>query len=479
MNSQEQVTKLQGLLARIQRNAAKPRTGAPLPPPAAFAPLPAMPAAPPPPVAAGPTPVVPAPTPAPAYAAPAPAYAAPTPAPAYVAPAPTPPPAYAAPTPYVAPAPSYADQSVDDLLGMELSPPAVEVDVPLDTLPPVAEVTAPQAPEAEPIPLVSVASHEPAPPAAPSTPPVDDAFGLDSEVSEVRVATISRMPAAEEVTVAAIEAEAEPIAAEELSEDDLVEVTEGTPEPAAAASSDLDIDFEDEEEQAPASSQRVATTMDEALAAAAAQEAEVEREVPIHTPPPESGPQEAPPAVLSAPAAPDVDALLGDELDIPQRAVPATPVPSVGPTAEQLGQTIDLEEARGPSLELAEAQQSSVPPPPQSELEMALPSREVVGGYDDSLMPPPEAREELEAHRRRLEEEAIAPPPESLAQYPSVQPSPAPEIVPAQAAAVDVGPEIVARPAPFGTPDNVISVREVFRPSTFVELLDASLSLGS
>lgn len=472
MNSQEQVTKLQGLLARIQRNAAKPRTGAPLPPPAAFAPPPAMPAAPPPPMAAMPTPVVPAPE------KPAPAYVAPTPAPA----------------PYIAPAPSYADQSVDDLLGMELSPPPVEVDVPLDTLPPVAEVTASQAPEAEPIPLVSVASHEPAPPAAPSTPPIDDAFGLDSEVSEVRVATISRMPAAEEVTVAAIEAEAEPIAAEELSEDDLVEVTEGTPEPAAAASSDVDIDFEDEEEQAPASSQRVASTMDEAIAAAAAQEAEAERDVPIHTPPPESGPQEAPAAVLSAPAAPDVDALLGEELDIPQRAELATPVPSVGPTAEQLGQTIDLEEARGPSLELAVAQQSSVPPAPQSELEMALPSREVVGGYDDSLMPPPEAREELEAHRRRLEDEAIAPPPESLAQYPSVQPSPAPEIVPVDAppvsyeapviaaaapAAVDVSPEIVARPAPFGAPDTIVSVRESFRPGTFVELLDASLSLGS
>jgi len=294
---------------------------------------------------------------------------------------------------------------------------------------------------------------------------MDESAMLDSEVSEVRVTTALREPAAE-VTVAAIEAEAEPIGTEELSDDDLVEVTEGTPQPG-----DVDIDFEDEE-QPPASSQRskVASSMDEALAAAAEQ-LESEREVPIKTPPPESGPQEAPlPTGLSAPHAPDVDALLGGELDIPTRAEAVTAI--AGPTTEQLGQTIDLEEARGPALELAEHKASEAAPAPPEELEVALPHRDVALGYDEGLQPPPEAREELEAHRRRLEDD-IPPPPESLAQFPSVQPGGSPDIVPATAA----GPEIIARPMPAGSPESFGSVRETFRPSTFVELLDASLAL--
>jgi hypothetical protein len=416
MNNEEQVTKLQGLLARIRRNAAEPRAAAPLPPPAAFAPVPPLPAEP-------------APAPAPPIAA------------------------YSAP--------NSVDQSVDDLLdGAE----PLDVDVPLETIPPAAE--------AEPIPLVSVsthATHETAPP--PAAEPLDATFSLESEVSEVRITTAPRPPAPE-VTVAAIEAEAEPIAAEELSEDDLVEVevTEGTPLPGAT---DVDLDFEEEEEQPPASSKRqvAATTMDEALAAAVAQ-AETEHEAPLKTPPPESGPQAAPLPAITAPPSPDVDALLGQELEIPTRS----DVAAIGPTAEQLGQTIDLEEARGPSLELAEAQQSSLPPPSE-ELEVALPGREVAGGYDESLLPPPEALGDLEAHRRRSEED-IAPPPESLARWPSEQPGPAPEIVPVQAAPiVETTPEVVARSAPEGSPETFTSIREPFRPTTFVQLLDASLSL--
>jgi hypothetical protein len=360
------------------------------------------------------------------------------------------------------PAPSF--DAVDDLLGAspEPSPMPVDIDIPLDSVPPVAEVSPSQTPDAEPIPLVSVASGQAAPP------PIDDAFGLDSEVSEVRVTTATREP--DEVTVAAIAAEAETIGTEELSEDDLVEVTEGTPPPA-----DVDIDFEDEDEQPPASSQRkVASSMDEALAAAAEQ-LEAEREVPLKTPPPESGPQEAPaPMGMAAPAAPDVDALLGGELDIPTRADANFPTP--GPTPEQLGQTIDLEEARGPSLELAEHRVSTPAPPAVEELEAALPGPTLIGGYDANLQPPPEARDELEAHRRRQEDD-IPPPPESLAQYPSVQPgAAAAEIVPIFQAST--GPEVIARPVPAGSPESFGSVRETFRPSSFLELLDASLGLG-
>lgn len=398
MTAQEQIAKLQGLLDRIKRNSAQPRAAAPV-------------------RASVPTPIV-APVPFAAAAA--------------------------------APAPAPSDASVDDLLSasVELSPPPVEVDVPLDTLPPVAEV------DAEPIPLVSA-------PKVPDVPPLEDPFNLEQEVSEVRFTTGEREPAGD-VTVAAIEAEAEaePIAAEELSEDDLVEVTEATAAPPEVAS---DLDFE----EPPASSQRkVASSMDEALAAAAAQ-LDAEREVPIKTPPPESGPQEAPPPTgMSAPAAPDVDALLGQELDIPTHARQ-----HVGPTTEQLGQTIDLEEGAGPSLELAEQQVAAVAPAALEELEVALPGPGVVGGYHDDLQPPPEALNDLEAHRRRQEDD-IAPPPESLAQLPSIQPGPSVEIT--QAA----GPEIIARPIPVGSPETFSTVRDSFSPSSFVQLLDASLSLS-
>jgi len=86
----------------------------------------------------------------------------------------------------------------------------------------------------------------------------------------------------------------------------------------------------------------------------------------------------------------------------------------------------------------------------------------------------------LEAHRRRLEEENIPAPPESLAQLPSVQPKVAapPESAVVQAAPeAPLSPEVVARPIPAGAPEAFASVREPFRPSTFVELLDASLAL--
>ncbi|MES1186313.1 MAG: hypothetical protein ABUL60_21050, partial [Myxococcales bacterium] len=430
MSAQEQISKLQGLLERIQKNASRPRASSPTTATVVAAPI------------AG---------------APAP-FVAPPP---FVAPAPY------APTSYVSSVPVSSVDPVDELLGgaPEASPLPVDVDVPLESVPPVAEIAASEPPEAEPIPLVSVSTAQAAPPPQ----PIDDTFALESEVSEVRVATMVREPAAE-VTVEAIAAEAEPIGTEELSEEDLVEVTEGTPMPAAT---DVDIDFEDEE-QPPASSQRsrVASSMDEALAAAAEQ-LDAEREVPLKTPPPESGPQAAPlPTGMAAPAAPDVDALLGGELEIPTRA-DAGVTTAQGPTPEQLGQTIDLEEARGPSLELAEQKGSDAPAPaPVEELEVPLPGPTMVGGYDENLQPPPEARDELQAHLRRQEDD-IPPPPESLAQYPSVQPSaPAPEIVPVYEAA-PAGPEVVARPIPMGSPESFGSVRESFRPSSFLELLDA------
>jgi hypothetical protein len=161
----------------------------------------------------------------------------------------------------------------------------------------------------------------------------------------------------------------------------------------------VDIDFDDMEEAAaeepPASSRRAkvaAESMDAALTGAAEQ-LDSEREVPIKTPPPESGPQEAvPPAqVLQAPAMPDIDDLLAE----PPRAKVA---------------------ARSPS---------------PAEIEITEPE------------PPP-----LSAERATVE--------------------------------AKLEPEIVRRPVPAAAaaPASFVQAAQAFQPQSFVELLDASLSLG-
>jgi hypothetical protein len=241
--------------------------------------------------------------------------------------------------------------------------------------------------------------------------------------------------------------------------------------------------------------------MDEALARAAEQmEMQEGREVPLKTPPPESGPQAAMaplPAGIHAPAAPDLDELLEADI-LPTAGLSGAPVP----TTEQLGQTIDLDEARGPHLELD--QPAAAPPAlldaPTEELEITLPQREFGGGYQDDLMPPPEARQDLDAHLQRLGEDAIPPPPESLAQYPSVRPaerasgtfaavtlpsvttespSEAVSTVTIEAPAnAEFSPELLARPD-IGPGVVAKFIRaDAPRPSTFLELLDASLALG-
>jgi hypothetical protein len=277
---------------------------------------------------------------------------------------------------------------------------------------------------------------------------------------------------------------------EELLDDDIVEVEAAVEAevPAATGSlDDIEIDFDDEEKPPASSSRtRVATTMDEALVAAAEQlEMQEGREVPLKTPPPESGPQAAVPLPpgIQAPRAPDVADLL--EQEVPMQAG----VSAASPTAEQLGQTIDLDEARGPSLELdvrqAEAAQASSAP--SEELEIALPQREFGGGYHDQLMPPPEARQELEAHRQRVGDELIAAPPESLAQAPSLSsfsvsqttvttdsPSGAVSMVTVDAPGT---PEIIARPELSAVPAAKYLQGPSRRPDTFLELLDSSLGL--
>lgn len=229
------------------------------------------------------------------------------------------------------------------------------------------------------------------------------------------------------------------------------------PAPAQAQRPGFGLDFEDEEEP-PASSQRqIASSMDEALADAAA------REVPLKTPPPESGPQEAVLVPKSAGfSEPDVD-------EAPPGAAEAMHVAEGIPTSAQLGNTVALDEGGAVDFEVeapAESGRKESRPPPSEDFEMRLPQREPAGTYDSNLAPPPEALSELDAHRERAAEQAAA---QAAAAAPvgvldDTQPD---ETQTFERSAVQHGPVTTVTGAPSR-----------FRPGSFLELLDASLKLG-
>lgn len=197
----------------------------------------------------------------------------------------------------------------------------------------------------------------------------------------------------------------------DLLEDEIVDITEAAPEPASTEA----------EEEPPASSRRaIAGSMGEALAEAVDSVGMDEgREIPLKTPPPESGPQAAPPPQgLAAPPVPDLRELR--EADI---------VSGTQPTAAQLGATVELE------------------PAAEGELELGEPVAEA----------PP-------VHLVR--EEA----PVAVAAVAAVEP-----IQPA----ASVEPEVVRRPAAATAPAGAfVSAAKGFHPQSFLELLDASLALG-
>ena len=470
----QEVARLEELLARVQRNAAQPRATASAPfvaaPAASPAPRPAVFAAAPVPAPSPPAPVVSAPPSPPAYAAPEVAF---DPEPIQ--------PAFEAPLPYTPVGdhearqvpPAALDQSVDDMLLADPFPSVAPA-------PPAGQQSLTDMLDEDAAPHVSVSGQQVA--------PGEDISGV-----------MNRADLADEPP-------------EELLEDDIVEMSPEAEEVVPAGNSMDDLNFDDDElgsssdrdrqsDEPPASSSRhrVAGTMDEALARAAEQiEHEDGREVPLKTPPPESGPQAAMalPVGIHAPLAPDIEELL--EADI----LPVGGVHADLPTTEQLGQTIELEEARGPHLELDSAL-AAAPEHEQSheELEVTLPRREFGGGYQHDLMPPPEARQELDAHRQRFGDDSVPPPPESLGQYPSQQPAAtsngfAPQIVPASVTTdshrenvstvtvdapghAEFAPELLARPEIAAAPVAKFIRVEPARPNTFLELLDASLALGS
>lgn len=298
---------------------------------------------------------------------------------------------------------------------------------------------------------------------------------------------------------------------EELDEDDLLDeipsdMLESVP-PSGGTGDRETYDQSLDREEPPASSQRPrapgALLDDEPLL-------DEGREVPLKTPPPESGPQEAPiPTGFGAPHAPDLDQFEADllpagtpgsaaasgfeSLEQPFGAVSLQMPAVAGPTVEQLGQTIELEEgSAGQSLEL---DAPATPPPPASakaeELEVPLPARESAGRYDDELMPPPEAREDLDAHREKVgDRDSFAPEAATTTPFKELSPSlpaaptvhtlPAIGELPAAEFSPPPGPEIVGRPP---LESGVVfsmkpSDQRPVTPSTFLELLDSSIALG-
>lgn len=252
----------------------------------------------------------------------------------------------------------------------------------------------------------------------------------------------------------------------ELLDDDLVEIQTVPPEAApesppaprvpAAAQSDFSLDFEEEEEEPPASSRRpIAASMDQALADAA------EREVPIKTPPPESGPQEA-----SVPPSPELDNLLHPG------ASEETAINEGIPTSAQLGNTVSLDEGEPADLEVAHVvvDQPHRATPIVHEDEAVIPQREAAGTYDSNLAPPPEAHSDLQRHAQAEARRAIS---EELSDVPQISKSAPPP------AAEEGVPEVIERPhVHVRGITSIVSAAQRFQPKTFLELLDASLKLG-
>lgn len=276
-------------------------------------------------------------------------------------------------------------------------------------LPAVAE----SAPEAQAPSFVRRAT-----PPAPLMDEVDDLLGAESPAAPVAAELDS--PASEEIFIIEEPAPAEPVA---VAPNELV-FEEPAFEEERPSQRRPDFGGLELVEEAPASSRRsrVASTMDEALAGAAAQ-----LEPPM-TPPPESGPE-----------------LSSAELRIPQ--APPRPV-SVLPTTEQLGQTVSLEEGPSADLELDEPLSETEEdlyaeaPAETTHLEAELPAASA-GMFDEGLASPPGAREELE--RVRLGE---------------------------------VQANVVARPVISTNVVDFVGASERHQPASFLALVDGSLSLG-
>lgn len=229
--------------------------------------------------------------------------------------------------------------------------------------------------------------------------------------------------------------------------------------------------------------------------------APAEREAPAKTPPPESGRQVAAMPALHAPPAAVVTEAEDLEADLGRPAAMPPPRRPM-PTLEQLGETVDLEEATGVDLEVEMPAAEEAPGVDELELDLRTGAH---SQYDDSLPPPPGAREELAAHLQREAERSAPPPPapqapaapaiepqRALAPLPPLASAPGPSMptVPAAAAvaaavakaeaALATRPDaVIPRPAPSPAAVEIVERDAPFEPRTFLQLLDASLALGT
>lgn len=185
---------------------------------------------------------------------------------------------------------------------------------------------------------------------------------------------------------------------------------------------------------------------------------------PVMTPPLESGAHAASAQRLS-PALPPFDEIEPGSL---RSAPPSADLVrelqrGQGPTVEQLGNTLELDDAQGPPLELA-APIEEHPASERDELEEPLPRGLTAGTYDDSLLPPPSVHEDLRRHKELVERYSLVP----------EEPPP-----PEPAAGIGGVPGIFSRSEVSSSQvAHMVKAAQRFQPKTFIEWLDASLDLG-
>lgn len=371
-----------------------------------------------------------------------------------------------------------------------------------------ASVPAPVPVAAEPDLLEELTLASPPAPAAASAPPTSGTMPIAAPVAADELEIV------EELQPEATPAPASAAPADRLEPVDLIE--EGPAELEPVLDEETGDQLAPDEERAPISSRRprAPETTDDGLDDVAVEVA-FEQDVPLKTPPPESGRQQVAPIEVSpSPPPPKLEPASDDlEMAIPVSAAPPPPPPRAPmPSIEQLGGTIDL--AAGDSdvaLELA----APKPAPMQrssGEMEAVLPPAVGGGTYTPELAPPPEAVEDLARHDRnvgrsvpppRLEHTEPGPP---VALRPPTHPPTAPPPVAPPPPPVEV--RLVTEPPPPAAPlppvapapppvavemaasvthrstraaaEVVAIVGEAkrFAPATFGELLDASLALG-
>jgi hypothetical protein len=207
------------------------------------------------------------------------------------------------------------------------------------------------------------------------------------------------------------------------------------------------------QEAAPADSSRrprVAASIDEALAEATG---DSETEIPIKTPPPESGRQPTEgPYTATAPGA------------------------LASPTAEQLGETLELEEPTSEEIELDLIAEEE--PSEPEELEVELPARpSMLELPDESATAEGEIFES--AHRAPEHSQVLATPDEIEADdIEEVDAEPTDNTLLSDPSRLALSPEVTVRTQTNQyVPLEVLSAVRNFAPRSFVELLDASLKL--